>query len=154
MTARPVWGWTVGLLVAVFLGGGAVAGVARAQSPASSRYMAQFQRYGAMPVGYANQTRNAGFYAPATRQGWGMVQPVSMHHSQSRSGSMSWQGGYPAQTACGCGRCGQGGWAPTHHHTFEYKQPTNLVYPPANQPASVVQYPYYTLKGPSDFFMK
>lgn len=43
---------------------------------------------------------------------------------------------------------------PKHHHTFDYRQPKNLVYPPQNQPAGVVVYPYYTCKGPSDFFMK
>ncbi len=44
--------------------------------------------------------------------------------------------------------------APTHHHTYDYRQPQNLVYPPQNQPAGTVVYPYYTHKGPSDFFMK
>ena len=44
--------------------------------------------------------------------------------------------------------------APEHHHTFSYRQPKNLVYPPQNQPAGVVVYPYYTCKGPSDFFLK
>lgn len=43
---------------------------------------------------------------------------------------------------------------PKHHHTFDYRQPKNLVYPPQNQPAAAVVYPYYTCKGPSDFFMK
>lgn len=43
---------------------------------------------------------------------------------------------------------------PQHHHTYEYRQPKNLVYPPHNQPAGVVVYPYYTCKGPSDFFLK
>ena len=45
-------------------------------------------------------------------------------------------------------------WTPTHHHTYDYRQPRDLVYPPQNQPAAAVVYPYYTLKGPSDFFMK
>ncbi|HID22559.1 MAG TPA: hypothetical protein EYP14_09175 [Planctomycetaceae bacterium] len=43
-------------------------------------------------------------------------------------------------------------WYPTHHHTYCYKRPQGLVYPPQNQPAAVVQYPYYTVKGPTDFF--
>ena len=43
---------------------------------------------------------------------------------------------------------------PKHHHTFDYRQPKNLSYPPQNQPAAAVVYPYYTCKGPSDFFMK
>lgn len=41
-----------------------------------------------------------------------------------------------------------------HYHTYRYKQPCDLVYPAPNQPAGVVTYPYYTHKGPSDFFMK
>jgi hypothetical protein len=48
-----------------------------------------------------------------------------------------------------------------HHHFYRYKEPPyqhkgpqQLVYPPANSPAAVVQYPYYTHKGPSDFFLK
>lgn len=60
----------------------------------------------------------------------------------------------------GCGLCGLfggggggRGWHPTHHHTYDYKAPKGLMYPPANQPAAVVQYPYYTVKGPDDFFL-
>jgi len=45
-------------------------------------------------------------------------------------------------------------WRPTHHHTYSYRPPKNLVYPPENQPAAIVQYPYYTVKGPTDFFYK
>lgn len=45
-------------------------------------------------------------------------------------------------------------WHPTHYHTFTYNPPQNLVYPQQNQPAAVVQYPYYTHKGPDDFFLK
>ncbi len=41
-----------------------------------------------------------------------------------------------------------------HRHWFTYDQPTDLRYPAANAPAPVVQYPYYTVKGPSDYFMK
>jgi len=43
-------------------------------------------------------------------------------------------------------------WYPTHHHTYAYRPPKNLVYPPQNQLAAVVQYPFYTVKGPTDFF--
>lgn len=43
-------------------------------------------------------------------------------------------------------------WRPTHHHTWEYTPPQNLKYPDPNQPPAVVQYPYYTVKGPTDFF--
>lgn len=50
---------------------------------------------------------------------------------------------------------GQGGLGcPPHKHWYRYEEPQNLVYPPANQPAPIVQYPYYTMRGPTDFFMK
>ncbi len=50
-------------------------------------------------------------------------------------------------------RNGPGGaWAPTHHHWFSYEPPRNLQYPAANVPPAVVVYPYYTHKGPDDFF--
>jgi hypothetical protein len=74
---------------------------------------------------------------------------------------------------CGTGQCGHGqqpnqhvlnhgnnqggaglGHHPTHYNWFSYEQPRNLVYPQANQPAATVQYPYYTVRGPTDFFMK
>jgi hypothetical protein len=44
------------------------------------------------------------------------------------------------------------GWYPTHHHWYTYHEPRNLLYPPDNAPAAVVVYPYYTVKGPDDFF--
>lgn len=46
-----------------------------------------------------------------------------------------------------------GGGAGTNQYLYRYQAPKNLVYPPANQPAGVVVYPYYTVKGPDDFFM-
>ena len=39
-------------------------------------------------------------------------------------------------------------------YRYRYRAPKDLVYPPANQPAGVVVYPYYTLKGPDDFFLQ
>ncbi len=52
----------------------------------------------------------------------------------------------------GCQHCGHG--CPHNYHTYSYKWPKNLVYPPPVLPAGMVQYPYYTLRGPTDFFMK
>ncbi|MEO1996375.1 MAG: hypothetical protein ABGZ17_13990 [Planctomycetaceae bacterium] len=45
-------------------------------------------------------------------------------------------------------------WKPKHRHYYTYDAPQNLVYPPKNTPPAVVQYPYYTVKGPTDFFYK
>lgn len=49
---------------------------------------------------------------------------------------------------------GNGFRHPNHRHWYSYEEPKGLVYPPANTPAAMVQYPYYTLKGPECFFMK
>jgi hypothetical protein len=40
-----------------------------------------------------------------------------------------------------------------NQNLYRYRAPKNLVYPAANQPAGVVVYPYYTVKGPDDFFL-
>jgi hypothetical protein len=48
----------------------------------------------------------------------------------------------------------QGAFRGSHYHTFEYRAPEGMTYPPANQPPAIVQYPYYTLRGPTDFFQK
>jgi hypothetical protein len=52
----------------------------------------------------------------------------------------------------GCPECGH--TCPQHHNTYEYHWPKNLVYPSPVVPAGMVQWPYYTLRGPTDFFMK
>ena len=43
---------------------------------------------------------------------------------------------------------------PVHRNFYTYDAPDNLMYPPQNQEAATYQYPYYTLRGPTDFFMK
>lgn len=43
---------------------------------------------------------------------------------------------------------------PNHHFTYAYMRPKNLLYPPPEVPGGAVVYPYYTHKGPSDFFRK
>jgi len=45
---------------------------------------------------------------------------------------------------------------PAHHHSSTYITPNwnKLQYPSNNLPAGLVQYPYYTHKGPDDFFLK
>lgn len=47
-----------------------------------------------------------------------------------------------------------GDWYPTHRYSYSYKTPQNLEYPPPQVPGGAVVYPYYTHKGPSDFFRK
>lgn len=52
---------------------------------------------------------------------------------------------------CGHG-CGCGLGQPHHYHSYSYERPGNLVYPGPNAVGGSVVYPYYTHKGPSDFF--
>lgn len=41
------------------------------------------------------------------------------------------------------------------HRTFQnYSVPQDLSYPPDNLPPAQYQYPYYTLRGPTDFFQQ
>lgn len=41
------------------------------------------------------------------------------------------------------------------HRTFQnYSVPQGLSYPPDNVPPATYQYPYYTLRGPTDFFQQ
>ena len=52
-----------------------------------------------------------------------------------------------------CGRLCHNGM-PQHYQTYQYNWPQNMVYPQQGTPAGVIQYPYYTLRGPTDFFME
>ncbi|HVJ86454.1 MAG TPA: hypothetical protein VM452_12470 [Caulifigura sp.] len=65
-------------------------------------------------------------------------------------------GNCPPGYGCPTGQCGNGEVAcqPHHGYSYSYKVPNDLVYPPANVPGGAVVYPYYTHKGPSDFFRK
>lgn len=43
---------------------------------------------------------------------------------------------------------------PRHNYTYGYQRPRHLVYPQRQATGGAVVYPYYTHKGPSDFFRK
>ena len=83
--------------------------------------------------------------------------PGAQAYTVDASGCPSCQDG----NACpqdGCQRCGRGcgyrNGMPQHVQTYQYDWPQNMVYPQQGVPAGMVQYPYYTLRGPTDFFMK
>ena len=44
------------------------------------------------------------------------------------------------------------GWAPHHMYQHMYKIPQNMTYPQNPSQGAVTVYPYYTHKGPDDFF--
>ena len=84
-----------------------------------------------------------------------MPGPMSYNNGPAGAGAMNGPPCHNHPHGAQCPVCAPDNfWTPTHHHTYDYRQPKDLVYPPQNQPAAAVVYPYYTLKGPSDFFMK
>ncbi len=58
--------------------------------------------------------------------------------------------------ACGKGpaECLNVPFHPVHRNFHTYDVPDNLCYPDASAPPAMVQYPYYTFRGPTDFFIK
>ncbi|RLS53963.1 MAG: hypothetical protein DWH91_13055 [Planctomycetota bacterium] len=53
----------------------------------------------------------------------------------------------------GCRSCGTANdWYPKHHFSYSYSVPNDLKYPSPNAVGGAIAYPYYTFKGPSDFF--
>ncbi len=69
--------------------------------------------------------RNSGEYCPPGHRGWNNGHKNVYNHKQR----------------------------PRNYQTYKYNPPA-AVYPQQNQPMGVVQYPYYTHKGPDDFFLK
>ena len=140
------------LLLSCFVGCSAHSDTVRGQSPAGPSFGGPIQvkeiggaRYSEAPVSsFANfaqmhRTHNHPVSCPSCPQplGHGMMAP-------GNAGNYLWNNA-AAQNKV---------WRPTHFHTYEIDKPKNLVYPPANQPPAIVQYPYYTVKSPTDFFYK
>ncbi len=91
-----------------------------------------------------------------------MVQQASHHHADYRLDPDSAVYGGP-YIGPECDECDGGPhaglgcpheWHPTHNLWYQYDHPQGLVYPADNTPAAVVQYPYYTCKGPDCYFHK
>lgn len=101
-----------------------------------------------------NQTRSYSYSPQVAGYGDGGM-PQQMQMAGPPPGPIYYDG--PAMGGMGCPTCPTRPadvWRPTHHHTSTYKAPQNLQYPPQNQKPAVYQYPYYTVKGPTDFFYK
>lgn len=96
-----------------------------------------------------------GFYAGPEGYYSTHKNPRYMAGPQAHGGCEFCQGGHACPSG-GCRHCGYGckHGHPQHYHSYRYDWPQNMVYPQGPVPAGLVQYPYYTLKGPSDFFMK
>ena len=93
---------------------------------------------------------------PVTRAQSPSAQPVGWHQPVHGSSCQQCQGGY------GCPSCQNPNELcnlpchPVHRNAFTYDVPGKgpMMYPPSPSQAAVVQYPYYTFRGPTDFFMK
>jgi len=128
-----------GLAVALFssVGYGAGYPLFRGQSPSGNAQQAYHQQpaYGQPPAygqGYVPQgIRPVGYETYA-----GGSEPYGSYNS----------GGYCPPHNRVRGR------VPPEWNRFIYKTPKNLTYPAANQMPGVIQYPYYTCKGPDCFF--
>ena len=87
--------------------------------------------------------------APQGPQGRG-IQPVNYTENDQYYNAM--QMDPAAQVNCAPGGFGHDFCAPPQSHRFQYVVPQGLNYPPPNAMPGVVQYPYYTVKGPDCFF--
>jgi len=94
---------------------------------------------GQSPEGYRN--------APTGRA----VQPVAYTETDQYYRNLQMD---PAAQGYNCNPDGFGHQfcAPPQSHRFEYVVPQGLNYPDPNAQPGVVQYPYYTVKGPDCFF--
>lgn len=169
MQARMAWTLAACLCGSTMIGCSTGPGVVRAQSPAdewagragvvnaaahSDGTPPQYQ-----PVGFQNYSHGYEQSCPnGTCQSGGYYGTDGQYYGAD---------GYCGPNGCendhcqGCEHCRKD-WYPTHYHKFTYSIPWNgwaispsqLSYPPQNQPAAVVQYPYYTVRGPTDFFLQ
>ena len=116
----------------------------------------QFQQYRA--PGAAVHDHISGQHTSYYTDGYG---PLDHHHQAG--GQSPAQGNCPPNGYCpqngNCPQDGYGGAGPNcfpkHHRTYSYSVPNDLSYPAQSGPGAVggaVVYPYYTHKGPSDFF--
>ncbi len=85
-----------------------------------------------------------------------------MCQSSMGMGTGDCQGCRPGRGGSGPHRCGPNGqgsglnlpFHPVHRNFHTYHAPENNMYPPENAAPAQVQYPYYTFRGPTDFFME
>lgn len=113
--------------------------------------------------GRRSARRNGGCENGNCQQG-GMCPDGQCHSGMYGGGGCpdgSCQSGACQSGACPDGRCGHGRkncftmpFHPVHRNFHTYDVPKGLTYPQQNRPPASYQYPYYTTRGPTDFFMK
>lgn len=184
MQIRAHWGWVAILAVSVTVGCSQSRQTVRGQSPAvvdggeagQGPIIGTAPGYGQLVHGHKARHSHHDFKAHHGfhdnnfgYEGGYYAGPDGYYTEHDRTYTVAGNGGCPHcqyGQACpeeGCHHCGNRLAAmlghgpngfPTHYQTYRYDWPQNLVYPDNQVPAGMVQYPYYTLRGPSDFFMK
>lgn len=92
------------------------------------------------PAGYGHGGYGPGGYCPGPASGY-----VTNPNGYSAFGTARWI--HPNSQPVG-------DWYPKHIERYYHHPPENLRYPTGPVPNAVVQYPYYTHRGPTDFFMQ
>ncbi len=95
----------------------------------------------------------ASLSSPVTRAQSPQIQPTGWETASCQS----------CQNCQGMGACNNGchdpnqlinlPFHPVHRNSYTVNAPKNLMYPPSPSQAGITQYPYYTFRGPTDFFM-
>ncbi|MEW4527581.1 MAG: hypothetical protein ACF8PG_16455 [Maioricimonas sp. JB045] len=158
------------LLAAAACGCGTAPQVVRGQSPAPIADPA------VTPASHAAH-HQAPAVSPSSYNHYGWPHQAAANHLYQQQVSFHSTSGYPGYSGAPCptGNCPPAGYpgaygagaqcpqgcpphgchhkpCPTHYHSYSYSRPRDLVYPPPSVPGGAVVYPYYTHKGPSDFF--
>jgi hypothetical protein len=139
------WLMFAGLAVGTAVGCGSSQAITRGQSPAGPPPAEHHVAYGDAPHGAVYP---------------GESHPGDVEYGGCPVGDECYgEGGYGEGGYGGVGYGGGGAYGWGRNQGWEEPSPAysirrNYVYPPANVPPSFVQYPYYTHKGPSDFFMQ
>lgn len=116
---------------------------------------------GVLATGCASSTPTFRGQNPSpTYASWGGQEaPVEMpmYHDGSHGGAINYCPTCPPGHGHG-GQCQDAGcnlpFHPVHRNFHTYSYPQGLMYPPENAQPALYQYPYYTLRGPTDFFME
>lgn len=160
---------TASLLMALLSGCASSPGVMRGQSPeaygqmpsqgnieqvkydyqASQAAQQRVQQQIAQRYAAAGAEQQPGGYQQANHQQYqqGYQQPYQQGYQSNDQGYCPPYGGNGGYGGDGSGRA-----MPCQHYKYRYVVPQGLNYPPQNAMPGVIQYPYYTVKGPDCFF--
>lgn len=110
---------------------------------------------------FRGQSPNPSFasFGGPVQQGYDNSNGAGCPNGQCYPGPSGYASQCPPGGHCHNGHCNGAGhcnipFHPVHRNFHTYSAPQGLMYPPENAAPAMVQYPYYTLRGPTDFFMK